>query len=125
MSRAQKASLGLLAVGFIGAGVMHFIRPRMFTQIVPPQLPAPQTLVAVSGAAEVLGGVGLLIPRLRKAAGWGLVALLAAVFPANIYMATVAERFTSLAPAWVLWARLPLQPLAMLWVWWAAVRGDR
>ena len=125
MSRAQKASLGLLAVGFIGAGVMHFIRPRMFTQIVPPQLPAPQTLVAVSGAAEVLGGVGLLIPRLRKAAGWGLVALLAAVFPANIYMATVAERFASLAPAWVLWARLPLQPLAMLWVWWAAVRGDR
>ncbi|OZC03337.1 DoxX family protein [Rubricoccus marinus] len=125
MSRAQKASLGLLAVGFIGAGVMHFVRPRMFTQIVPPQLPAPQTLVAVSGAAEVLGGVGLLIPRLRKAAGWGLVALLAAVFPANIYMATVAERFASLAPAWVLWARLPLQPLAMLWVWWAAVRGDR
>ncbi len=122
MSRAQKVSLGLLAVGFIGAGVMHFLKPRGFVQIVPPQLPAPEALVAVSGVAEVLGGIGLLIPRLRKAAGWGLVALLAAVFPANVYMATEASRFAALAPAWLLWARLPLQPLAMAWVWWAAVR---
>ena len=108
----------------MGAGVMHVLKPRGFVQIVPPQLPAPEALVAVSGAAEVLGGIGLLLPRFRKAAGWGLVALLAAVFPANVYMAAEAGRFASLVPAWALWARLPLQPLAMAWVWWAAVRDE-
>ena len=121
-SGGRAAALGVLAAAFVGVGVMHFLRPRPFVQIVPPGLPSPEALVAVSGAAEVLGGVGLLVPRLRKSAGWGLLALLAAVFPANVYMATAAERFAAVAPAWALWARLPLQPLLMATVWWAAVR---
>ena len=125
MSRARglrTLSLGALAVVFVGAGVMHFVRPEPFVKIVPPQLPKPRALVFWSGVAEVLGGVGLLIPKLRRPAGFGLLALLAAVFPANVYMASAAERFAAWAPAWTLWARLPLQPLAMAWVWWAAVR---
>ena len=85
-------------------------------------LPAKRALVYWSGVAEILGGLGLLFRRTRKAAGWGLVALLAAVFPANVYMATAAERFAAMAPAWALWARLPLQPLLMFWVWATAVR---
>ncbi|MEL6615728.1 MAG: hypothetical protein AAFQ43_08325 [Bacteroidota bacterium] len=115
-------ALGGLAVAFVGAGVMHFMKPRPFVEIVPPGLPEPEALVAISGVAEILGGLGLLWRRTRAAAGWGLIALLAAVFPANVYMAVAAERFAALAPAWALWLRLPLQPLMMLTVWWAAIR---
>jgi len=122
VSRGRLLSLGALAVVFIGAGVMHFVRPEPFEKIVPPALPAKRALVYWSGVAEILGGLGLLFRRTRKAAGWGLVALLAAVFPANVYMATAAERFAAMAPAWALWARLPLQPLLMFWVWATAVR---
>lgn len=122
MSRGRLLSLGALAVVFVGAGVMHFVRPEPFEKIVPPALPAKRALVYWSGVAEIFGGLGLLFRRTRKAAGWGLVALLAAVFPANVYMATAAERFAAMAPAWALWARLPLQPLLMFWVWATAVR---
>lgn len=122
MSRGRAVSLGALAVLFVGAGVMHFVRPEPFEQIVPPVLPAKRTLVFVSGVAEILGGMGLLFRRTRRVASWGLVALLAAVFPANIYMAVAAERFAHLAPAWALWARLPLQPVLMAWVWATTLR---
>ena len=108
-----------LALLFVFTGVMHFARPRMFTAIVPPSLPAPGVLVAVSGAAEVLGGVGLLVPGARLAAGVGLILLLAAVFPANVFMARHADRFRRLAPPLALWARLPLQPVLMAAVAWA------
>lgn len=122
MSRLRAASLGVLALAFVGAGVMHFVRPRPFVEIVPPALPEPEALVYVSGVAEILGGLGLLFKRTRRVAGWGLLALLVAVFPANVYMAVAAERFVHLAPSWALWARLPLQPLLMLWVWATALR---
>ena len=82
----------------------------------PPYLPAPRLLVAISGAAEIAGGLGLLIHRLRPAAGWGLIALMIAVFPANIYMAVVADRFAAVGPAWVWWARVPLQVVLVWWV---------
>ena len=120
-SPLKLASIGVLAVIFVGAGVMHFVRPEGFEEIVPPALPQKKALVYLSGLAEIVGGIGLLFRKTRKAAGWGLVALLVAVFPANVYMA-VSGRFAHLAPQWVLWARLPLQPLLMLWVWWTAIR---
>ena len=116
----RAASVVVLAAAFVGAGVLHFVRPHVFEAIVPPVLPAPRLLVLVSGAAEVLGGLGLLVPSVRPWAGWGLVALLVAVFPANVYMATAAERFSGVAPAWALWARLPLQAVLVAWVVWAS-----
>ena len=116
----RAAALLALAAFFVFAGVTHFVRPRMFTAIVPPGLPAPGVLVALSGAAEVLGGLGLLVPAGRVAAAWGLLALLVAVFPANVFMAREAGRFRRLAPPWALWARLPLQPVLMATVAWAA-----
>ncbi|MEM1055100.1 MAG: DoxX family membrane protein [Bacteroidota bacterium] len=122
MSRGRTLSLGALALMFVGVGVMHFVRPEPFEEIVPPALPQKKALVYLSGVAEILGGLGLLFKRTRRAAGWGLLALLAAVFPANVYMAMAAERFEHLAPAWALWARLPLQPLLMLWVWATTLR---
>jgi uncharacterized membrane protein len=108
----------LAAIFFVVAGTFHFLKPEMYLQIMPPYFPAPQLLVAVSGIAEIAGGIGLLIPRLRRAAGWGLIALLFAVFPANIYMVQHPERF-HFAP-WILWARLPLQFVFIAWVWLAA-----
>lgn len=109
-----------LALLFLSAGLLHFVQPAPFLRIVPPGLPAPRLLVLLSGAAEVAGGLGLLRPATRRAAGWGLLALLVAVFPANVYMVGLAGELH--LPAWVLWARLPLQPLLLWAVWQAAVR---
>src|SRR5947208_1213386 len=78
---------GLLAFGVIGSGILHFVRPAPFVAIVPDYLPYPLTLVYVSGFFEILGGIGLFIPRVSRWAAWGLIALFIAVFPANIYMA--------------------------------------
>ena len=109
------------AAFFVAAGVNHFLRPAFYRQIIPPALPWPALLVAVSGVCEVAGGIGLLVRPLRRAAGWGLVALLVAVFPANVYMAVCPDRISDLHVApWLLWARLPLQGVLIAWVWFAA-----
>lgn len=118
----ERISIYTLALLFIAAGVMHFVLPDVFTRIVPPYLPAPLLLVYVSGVFEILGGIGLLVPALRLYAGWGLILLLLAVFPANIHMALHPEAFPRI-PAWTLWARLPLQFAMIAWVYWAACRG--
>ncbi len=106
-----------LAAFFVGSGINHFAMPRPYEQIVPPRLRAnAKLLVQVSGVAEIAGGVGVLLPWTRRLSGVGLVALLAAVFPANLHMAREPERFRKI-PRWALYARLPLQPLMMLWAW--------
>jgi uncharacterized membrane protein len=110
----------LAAAFFVVAGMFHFLRPELYLQIMPPYFPAPQLLVAVSGVAEIAGGIGLLIRPLRRAAGWGLIALLIAVFPANIYMLQHPGQF-HFAP-WMLWARLPLQGVFIAWVWFASIQ---
>ncbi len=107
----------LLAALFMGSGVNHFVIPRTYERIVPPSLTDHSgAVVAVSGIAEILGGAGVLIPRTRRLAGLGLIALLAAVFPANLHMAREPERFSKI-PRWALYLRLPLQPLMMWWAW--------
>ncbi len=124
-AEAARPTLGvlLLAALFVGAGTLHVLTPRFFDQIVPPGLPlSPRAATLLSGAAELAGGLGLLHPRTRPAARWGLLALLVAVFPANIYMAQAPERFQ--VPPAVAWGRLPLQPLLM-WMVWRAGRAAR
>jgi len=116
-------SRGLLAALFVGAGLLHFLKPAAYLRVMPPYLPAPELLVLLSGAAEVAGGLGLLWPATRRAAGWGLLALLVAVFPANVYMLQIHEQLH--LPAWALWARLPLQPLLLWGVWRAAGLGGQ
>jgi uncharacterized membrane protein len=114
---ARTVSRGLLAAFFVASGVNHFVSPRFYRAIVPPPLRDDAKLIVdVSGVAEVLGGLGVLLPRTRRAAGAGLVALLVAVFPANVYMAREPERFRRF-PRWALFARLPLQPLMIWWAW--------
>jgi uncharacterized membrane protein len=121
-SKPQGTSRKLLAAFFIQAGVNHFVMPRPYQRIVPPRLKGrARVLVQVSGVAEVAGGVGVLLPWTRRLSGLGLIALLAAVFPANVYMAREPGRFRRI-PRWALYARLPLQPLMMLWAWRATRR---
>jgi uncharacterized membrane protein len=111
-----------LAVFFVGSGVNHFVMPRAYERMVPPSLSArAKEVVAVSGVAEIVGGLAVLPSRTRRLAGPGLVALLAAIFPANLYMARAPERFRKL-PRWALYARLPLQPMMMWWAWRATRR---
>ncbi len=105
----------LLALFFIGGGINHFLIPRTYASIVPPSFGDPGPLVAISGVAEIAGGIGMLLRPTRSLAGWGMIALLAAVFPANLYMARNPERFARI-PRGALYARLPLQPLMMWWV---------
>ena len=117
------------AVFFVAAGVNHFVNPAFYRRIVPPKFPRPAALVVISGIAEILGGVGLLMRPLRRAAGWGLIALLVAVFPANVYMAMAPENFPDLpipqslqrfrVP--LLRVRLPLQAVFVAWIWAAAL----
>jgi uncharacterized membrane protein len=107
----------VLAVIMIGIGILHFTVPAPFVSIVPARLPAPEALVIVSGFFEVLGGVGLLVRRARRAASFGLVALYVAVFPANINMAVHPELGQGI-PVWSLWARLPLQIVLIAWALW-------
>lgn len=118
LTRAARArgslSRGLLSLGFVTAGVLHFVKPQSYVEIVPDYLPAPLALVLLSGVAEIAGGVALAVPRYRAAAGKGLIVLLVAVFPANLDMALHAERH-SIPPA-LLWARLPLQGVLIWWV---------
>lgn len=120
MAKVRSSVRWLAAVFFIIAGSMHLLMPAPYLKIMPPWIPWHLALVYISGAAEIAGGMGLLIPNLRRAAAWGLVALLVAVFPANIYMAT--EHIPQTSPAWILWARLPLQPLMIWWVLWCTAR---
>jgi uncharacterized membrane protein len=111
----------ILACFFIITGSLHFVLPQVYLKIVPPSLPAPLTIVHISGVAEILGGLGLFLPSTRQAAASGLVALLIAVLPANIYMVVDHSRFASI-PLWVLWLRLPLQlPL----IYWASLYTTR
>jgi uncharacterized membrane protein len=107
------------ALFYVAAGILHFVRPNAYVKIVPPLIPAPLAMVYLSGLCEIAGGIGLLIPALRRAAAWGLVALLIAVFPANVYMAMDRVPVTGHPlPDLLLWARLPLQIVLIWWVLW-------
>ena len=115
----------LLATLFVVAGILHFVRTDVFASIVPPYLPAPNLLVYLSGVFEIVGGLGLLIPKFRRIASWGLILLLIAVFPANLYMATDPDAFVEAGvPLWALYLRLPLQGVLILWVWQSGKTAD-
>ena len=124
VGRLKRPLLFVMGPAYVVAGVMHFVVPEAYVQIMPPVLPAPLALVYLSGVAEVALGVGVLVPQTRRYAAWGLVALLIAVFPANVYMATsgvVVEGtpFGTLDPsAAERWGRLPLQAVLVAWAWW-------
>lgn len=119
----RRRNLFLIAALFIFAGIMHFVIPDNYSDIMPPWLPYPRGMVYLSGLFEIAGGIGVLIPSLRKAAGIGLIALLIAVFPANVQMlASAISTGASALYITLLFLRLPLQPLMIVWIYRAAVR---
>lgn len=101
---------------YVFAGVMHFVIPRTYERIMPPQLPRPRELVYASGVAEAVGGAALMHsdPRVRRFGGWFETATMLAVFPANCYMAMKPEQFKEVPKA-ALYARLPVQALFIAW----------
>lgn len=116
----------VLAVVMVGAGIKHFTDADIFVAMVPSPLPHPLWLVWISGVAEIAGGLGILVPAVRRAAGLGLIALYLAVFPANVNMALHDIPLGAAhVPPWALWARLPLQGLLIAWAWWVAVRREK
>jgi len=122
------ASRVLLGALFIGAGLLHFSKTDTYLAIMPSYLPLKRELVLVSGACEIGGGAGVLLPPpLRRFAGWGLIALLIAVFPANVEMVRrpIEVNGHAVAAPWLLWARLPLQAALIAWVWKATIARRR
>ena len=110
----KKLVLFGLSAFFIYTGIHHFVNPDFYLSIMPPAFPLHAEAVYISGFFEVVGGVCVLIPRLRKIAGWGLVALLVAVYPANIYMAITPEAFPDIHVA-LLYVRLVFQFVFFYW----------
>lgn len=125
MKTSERISIGLMFALMMGAGVMHFVTPQFFVDIVPAALPAPLAIVYVSGVFEILGAIGLLVPQTRRFSALGLLALFVAVFPANVNMAVHHITPTGAAPMpeWAAWARLPLQGLLLWWAWSIAERA--
>ena len=116
-----RTSLRWLAViFFVVAGTLHFLWPDLYIRIMPRYFRFPEFWVAISGVAEIAGGVGLLIRPFRRTAGWGLIALLFAVLPANISMLQHSGEIH--IAVWLLWVRLPLQGVIIAWVWFVAIR---
>ena len=115
---------GLIVMGFfyIVAGINHFANTAKYTAIMPPYIPWSLGMVYLTGVAEILGGVGVLIPdgfvfsRTRVAAAWGIVALLIAISPVHINMCIHPDQFPSV-PLWAIWLRLPLQLPLIAWAW--------
>lgn len=119
----KRISKWLFAAAFVCAGANHFVNPDFYMRMMPPFLPAPLFLVYMSGVFEIALGVLLLAPRFSRPAAYGLIALLIAVFPANIYMAANPHLFAEFSPA-ALYARLPLQSVLIAWAFWYA-RNDK
>lgn len=122
MTRTKRILLWVMAAAYAFAGFNHLMTPRFYVAIMPPGLPSPEWLNVASGLAEIVLGVFLLEPRTRVLAAWGIIALLIAVFPANVHMATVNLGLPDLAPGsgnpLANYARLPIQLLLVAWAWW-------
>ena len=107
----------LICVFFLLAGINHFINPDFYLKIMPPYLPWHLFLVYLSGFFEIALGGMILVPALTRVAAWGLIALLIAVFPANIHMALNPHLYPDISPI-ALWLRLPLQGVLLAWAYW-------
>lgn len=108
--------LYIMSLLYTAAGIYHFVKPRMYVKIMPAWLPAHLQLVYISGLAEILLGLLLLPAGTRSFAAWGIIALLIAVFPANIQM-MLNYYHKNLPGFWITLARLPLQAALIWWAW--------
>lgn len=120
MSKLKIVLKYLLVIFFVGGGINHFVNPDFYIRIMPPYLPWHRELVLLSGVFEVVLGLMVLFPRYMRLAGWGLIALLIAVSPANIHMAVNSHLYPEI-PIVFHFIRLPLQLVFIAWVWWVCI----
>jgi len=120
---AQRIGLVVVFLWFFIGGIAHFKLTAIETSIVPPYIPYPRAMVLISGVCELLGAIGILIPRTRRAAGVGLFLLTIAVTPANVFMLQHAERYS--VPMWALIFRLPFQAFLLWLIWWSTWNPPR
>ncbi|MFC7028213.1 hypothetical protein ACFQJ5_12530 [Halomicroarcula sp. GCM10025324] len=128
LARFKGPLLYVMGPLYVVAGLLHFVVPELYVQVVPPMFPAALALVYLSGLAEVAVGIGVLLRPTRRYAAWATIALLVAIFPANVYMATSGVVVDGVpgggAPSeFVRWARLPLQGVLILWAYWYTDSG--
>jgi uncharacterized membrane protein len=119
--KAARVVAIIVGVLFVGAGSLHFLKTDFYLRMMPSYISAHLLLVQISGVCEMLGGIGLIVPATSRLAATGLIALLIAVFPANVQMALHPDLYRDLAPPIALYLRLPLQFLMIYLVWWAAI----
>jgi len=120
MSWAKRILLGVMGLFYFGSGLNHFGNPEFYLPMLPPYIPYHRDLVYLSGLAEVVLGVAVLIPRTRNLAAWGIILLLIAVFPANLHVALHDVPLFGGQQGLGIWnwVRLPLQGVLILWAWW-------
>ena len=125
-SHALKARIAF-AIAYIIIGIIHLVTPEKLTYMIPGFLPYPKALVYISGVMEIVLALLMLIPRYQRWAGWGIIGLLLAVFPANINVALNQLPAPGGLPAepWYVWSRLAFQPIYIAWVWWVAIYADK
>ena len=122
----QIAAQRIAALLFTVAGLGHFLALQTLVRFIPPYLPAPEELVLLSGIFEIAGGVGLMLPRFRRWAAWGLSAMLISFLPANIFMAGhPAEAGLPGVPTVVFWGRIALLPVMIWCLLWCTRPADR
>ncbi len=115
---ARRTGLAIVFLWFFIGGIAHFLATDIETSIVPPWVPWPRLMVLVSGVCELVGAVGLVWPRTRRAAGWGLFALTIAVTPVHVWMLQRPDLFSAI-PHWALVLRLPLQAALLALILWS------
>ena len=122
MSTRKRVLLWVMSFSYVMAGFNHLLNPEFYILIIPPGLPAPEWLNLIAGLAEIVLGVYVLEPRVRVLAAWGIIALLIAIFPANVYVAIHNVGLPAGEPgtgdAVFNWVRLPFQALFIVWAWW-------
>ena len=125
-TKLKTAARWLAAVAFVGAGVNHFLSPDFYLAAMPRGLPWPTFWNVFTGLAKIAGGIGLLVPRLRRAAAVGLIVMLLGFLWVHVEMVIYPERSPfGDTPLWILWARLPFQFVLIAWVWWVGLPSRR
>ena len=124
MSRTKTILLWVMAAFYVFGGFNHLVNPSFYLAIMPPDLPNPEWLNVIAGLAEILLGVFVLEPRTRVLAAWGIIALLIAVFPANLYAAAESVGAEGRPGSALAYVRLPFQALFIVWAWWYTRSDD-
>ena len=124
MTKLGRVGLYVQALVYVASGLNHFLHERFYIAIMPTHYAHPEALVGWSGAAEVLGGLGLLVPATRRVSAVGIGVMLLVFLDVHVFMVRHPERFPGV-PGWVLWGRIPLQFVLVAWAWQYARRERR